>query len=75
MPLAAFFSSGHVDMLSSTSDMGNTEHNAAWIAYFVKHIFMDVIQPLEFLALGGHELLPVMGRRAIQTPSATPNPI
>ena len=38
--------------------------------YLVQHVAMDVIQALQLLALGGHELTPVVSWGAIQAPPA-----
>lgn len=40
-------------------------------ADLLKHVAVDVIQPFQLLALCGHEPAPVMGRFAIQTPTAS----
>lgn len=33
--------------------------------YLVQHVLMDVIQPLQLLAFGGHESAPIMCRGAV----------
>ena len=40
------------------------------VADLFEHVTVDVIQPPQLLALGGHELAPVMCRLAVQTPPA-----
>lgn len=43
------------------------------LADLLKHIAVDVVQPPQLLALGGHELAPVMRGLAIQTPPVPRN--